>query len=281
MKILVTGAKGMLGRDLVPLLEEAGHQVTATDIDELDITVVPQIEEAVKAAEPDLIINCAAYTQVDKAEEEPKRAFWINEKGSENIALVCRQAGIDLCYLSTDYVFNGEKKGFYTSDDKTEPINVYGASKLAGENAIRKLWDRHYIIRTSWLYGKNGKNFVNTILDLAKKQDEIKVVDDQVGSPTWTVSLSRVMSKIIGTGRYGIFHVTDETDGGISWYRFAQEIMRLARLDCRVVPVRSSEFPRPARRPKNSVLDLSAVKAFFDKEIADWQESLEEFLRLS
>jgi len=277
MKILVTGAKGMLGTDLVPVLEGEGHQVTATDIDELDITAAPQIKEAVREAAPDVIIDCAAYTQVDKAEEEPRRAFWVNEKGTENIALVCRESGIDLCYISTDYVFNGEKKGPYSPDDKTDPINSYGASKLAGENAIRKIWDKHYIVRTSWLYGKNGKNFVNTILDLAKKQDEIRVVDDQMGSPTWTVSLARVMSKLIQTGKYGTYHVTDETEGGISWFRFAQEIVRLARLESRVVPIKSSEFPRPAKRPKNTALDLVQAEKVLGIEFPPWKNVLKEF----
>jgi dTDP-4-dehydrorhamnose reductase len=277
MKILVTGAKGMLGTDLVPVLEGEGHQVTATDIDELDITVSDQIMDAAKKTEPDIIINCAAYTDVDKAEEEPHRAFWVNEKGTENIVLTCRELGIDLCYLSTDYVFNGEKKAPYLPDDKPDPVNAYGASKLAGENAIRKIWDRYYIVRTSWLYGKNGKNFVNTIMDLAKKQGEIKVVDDQIGSPTWTVSLARVLSKIIETGEYGMYHVTDETDGGISRFRFAGEIVRLAHLDCRLLPVKSSDFLRPAKRPKNSVLDLTEAKKATGKEFYSWEKPLKEF----
>jgi dTDP-4-dehydrorhamnose reductase len=278
MRILVTGAKGMLGMDLIPILEREGHQVTATDLDELDITVAPQIKKAVIEGAPDMIIDCAAYTQVDKAEEEPHRAFWINEKGTENIALVCRDLGVDLCYISTDYVFNGEKKGPYAPDDKTNPINIYGASKLAGENAIRKTWNKHYIIRTSWLYGENGKNFVNTILEMAKKQDEIRVVDDQMGSPTWTVSLARAMSKLIVTGKYGIYHVTDETEGGISWFRFAQEVVKIAHLDCQVVPIKSSEIFRPARRPKNSVLDITLIQKVIGEEMNRWKKSLHLFM---
>jgi dTDP-4-dehydrorhamnose reductase len=278
MRILITGAKGMLGTDLVPVLEGESHLVTATDIEELDITVADQIKDTVRATTPDVIINCAAYTQVDKAEEEPDMAFLINGKGTENIALVCREFGIDLCYLSTDYVFNGEKKGPYAPDDQTDPINTYGASKLAGENAIRNIWNRFYIIRTSWLYGKNGKNFVNTIQKLAKDKDEIRVVDDQIGSPTWTVSLARVLSKIIGTRKFGIYHVTDETEGGISWFRFAEEIVGLAHCDCRVIPVKSSEFPSPA---KNSVLDLATAKRVWEEDYPAWKESLQNFLTIS
>ena len=269
----------MLGTDLVPVLEGEGHEVTATDIEELDITVPDQIKEIVRATVPDIIINCAAYTQVDKAEEEPDTAFLINGKGTENIALVCREFGIDLCYLSTDYVFDGEKEEPYMPTDITNPINMYGASKLAGENAIRQIWDRFYIIRTSWLYGKNGKNFVHTILDLAKGQNELKVVDDQIGSPTWTVSLARVLSKIVTTGKFGIYHVTDETDGGISWFRFAQEIVKLAHLDCRIIPVKSSEFPRPAKRPLNSFLDLKYVKMILNRELPLWKDSIKIFLQ--
>jgi dTDP-4-dehydrorhamnose reductase len=278
MRILVTGAKGMLGADLVPVLEGEGHQVTATDIEELDITVPDRIKEVVRIARPEIIINCAAYTRVDKAEKEPDKAFLINGKGAENIALVCREFSVDLCHLSTDYVFDGEKEKPYAPADRTGPINTYGASKLAGEDSIQRIWERSTIIRTSWLYGKYGKNFVLTILDLAKDQNEIRVVDDQIGSPTWTVSLARVLSKIIKTGKFGIYHVTDETDGGISWHRFAEEIVKLANLDCRVIPVRSTEFPRMAKRPKNSVLDLTAAKRVLGTEILSWEKSLKVFL---
>jgi dTDP-4-dehydrorhamnose reductase len=279
MKILVTGAKGMLGSDLVPVLKADGNAVVATDIEELDITNPDQVTDFVYVEKPDLVINCAAYTQVDEAESEPEEAFLINGKGTENIALTCRELGIDLCYLSTDYVFNGEKTGPYTPEDKTDPINTYGASKLAGENAIQQVWDRFYIVRTSWLYGKNGKNFVNTILNLANRQKEIRVVDDQTGSPTWTVSLAHVLSKLIRTGKYGIYHATDETDRGISWHRFAEEIVRVAHLDCRVIPVKSSEFPRPAKRPINSVLDLKYVKMVLNQELPIWKDSVKKFLQ--
>jgi dTDP-4-dehydrorhamnose reductase len=280
MKILLTGAKGMLGRDLVPVLEGEGHEVTATDIEELDITDPDQIKEVVRATVPDMIINCAAYTQVDKAEKEPDKTFLINGTGTQNVALACREFGIDICYISTDYVFDGEKEELYVPDDKTDPINKYGASKLAGENAIRQIWDRFYIIRTSWLYGKNGKNFVHTILDLARNQNAIRVVDDQIGSPTWTVSLARALSKIIQTGEFGIYHVTDVTGKGISWYRFAQEILSLAHLENRVIPIKSAEFPQAADRPKYSVLDLKAVQTLLGEKLPDWKDSLRQFISL-
>jgi dTDP-4-dehydrorhamnose reductase len=176
-------------------------------------------------------------------------------------------------------VFDGEKEGPYLPADKTNPVNTYGASKLAGEMAIRQIWDRFYIVRTSWLYGKNGRNFVYTILDLANRKNEIRVVEDQIGAPTWTVNLARVLSKVIRTGQFGIYHATDETDGGISWHRFAEEIVKLANLDCRVVPVKSAEFPRPAKRPVNSVLDLKYVKMILNRELPSWKDSIENFLQ--
>jgi len=190
---------------------------------------------------------------------------------------VCREFGIDLCHLSTDYVFNGEKKGPYAPADKPDPINTYGASKLAGEKAIQQICDRFYIVRTSWLYGKNGKNFVNTILDLAKSQDLIKVVDDQTGSPTWTVSLARVLAKIIRTGKFGIYHVTDETEGGISWYQFAKEIVKLADLKSEVIPIKTEEYPQLAKRPKNSTLELTLVKLVLNEDLPSWGDSLRNF----
>jgi len=278
MKILVTGAKGMLGTDLVPILKGKGHEVIATDIEELDITVPDQIKEVVRAAVPDIVINCAAYTQVDKAEEEPEKAFLINGQGAQNLALVCKDLDIDLCHISTDYVFDGTKDGPYKPDDPPNPINTYGKSKLAGEKYIQELLKKFYIIRSSWLYGKYGKNFVYTVMDLAKKQKELRVVDDQFGSPTWTVTLAWAITDIIETKKYGIYHVTDTTEGGTSWYEYAKEIVRLSGLQTEVIPVKTKEFPRPAPRPKNSVLDLTTVKLLLNESLPSWKESLQKFL---
>ncbi len=278
MRILVTGARGMLGTDLVCILEEKGHEIFATDVEELDIAQMGFLRKMIGDICPDVVINCAAYTDVDKAEEEPEKAFLVNGLGVKNLALVCKDLDIDLCHISTDYVFDGTKDGAYTPDDPPNPINTYGKSKLAGEKYIQEIMKKFYIIRSSWLYGKYGKNFVYTVLELAKKQKELRIVDDQFGSPTWTVTLARAITDIIETKKYGIYHVTDETDGGISWRRFAEEIVRPAHLDCHVVPVQSSEFPRPAKRPKNSVLDLLFVKKIFNKELPVWKDSLNTFL---
>lgn len=279
MKVLVTGAKGMLGRDLTPILEKDGHEVIPTDIEELDITRFDSLFQMTKDIHPDVVVNCAAYTNVDKAEEEPEKAFRINGLGVRNLALVCRDLDIELCHVSTDYVFDGTKKEPYKPDDPPNPINTYGKSKLAGENAVRERLKKFYIVRTSWLYGKYGKNFVSTILDLAKTRKELKVVDDQRGSPTWTVSLSRVIESLIQTQMYGIYHATDKTDKGISWYEFAREISLLSSLQTKVIRTSTSEFPCLAKRPENSVLDLAAIESVLNKSLPSWRESLLGFLK--
>jgi dTDP-4-dehydrorhamnose reductase len=278
MKILVTGAKGMLGTDLVRILDEHNHKVFATDIEELDITQFDSLKKMASDISPDVIINCAAYTDVDKAEEEPDKAFLINGIGVRNLALVCKDLDIDLCHISTDYVFDGTKKEPYTPLDSPNPINAYGYSKLAGEKYIQQICNKFTIIRTSWLYGKYGKNFVSTILNLAKKQKELRVVNDQIGSPTWTVTLSRVIAKIIRTKKYGIYHVTDKTKNGITWYEFAKEILKISGLKIDVLPAKTGEFPRPAKRPKNSLLDIKMSQLALNEDIPPWGKSLKMFL---
>ncbi|HXX59023.1 MAG TPA: dTDP-4-dehydrorhamnose reductase [Thermodesulfovibrionales bacterium] len=276
MKILVTGSKGMLAHDLIPLLRES-HEVAAFDLD-LDITVRRDVSEAVRRIAPDRVINCAAYTQVDKAEEEREKAFLVNGLGVQNLALACAEGGIPLCQVSTDYVFDGEKETPYTPFDNTNPISVYGESKLAGERYAEWILSRFYIIRTSWLYGKGGKNFVETIRRIARERPEIRVVDDQRGSPTSTVSLSRAIKSLIETNAYGIHHFTDRTDGGISWFDFAGEIVRVSGLPARVLPIKTEEYPLPARRPKYSVLDLSLFPAAAGFEPVDWKAALRDYL---
>ena len=268
----------MLGTDLVCLLEENEHEVLATDIQELDITRLESIKKMAGDIAPDIIVNCAAYTNVDKAEEEPAETFRINGLAVKNLALVCRDSGIGLCHISTDYVFDGTKKGPYLPDDLPHPINTYGRSKLAGENHVREILNKFYIVRTSWLYGKHGKNFVYTILDLAKKKKELRVVDDQVGSPTWTVTLCRAIEKLIATKKYGVYHATDRTENGISWYEFAREIVRLSGFKTGVIPRKAKEIPHPAQRPKNSLLDTTTVEFVVGENLPPWKNSLEKFL---
>ncbi|MCX7973096.1 MAG: dTDP-4-dehydrorhamnose reductase [Candidatus Aminicenantes bacterium] len=279
MKILVTGARGLLGTDLVPLLQADGHEVLATDIDELDITETDQVVAFISREKPEVVINCAAYTQVDKAEEEQDKALAVNWLGVQNLALACSFQEIKICHLSTDYVFNGEKDAPYTPFDFPQPINVYGWSKWLGEECLIRISTRYFLVRTSWLYGRGGLNFVDTILNKAKNHPEIKVVTDQRGSPTWSVNLARFLSYLVRSEKYGLYHVTDKTKGGVSWFELAQEVVRLAGLATKIIPVTSEEFPRPARRPKNSVLDLSWTEIAFNYPFPDWREALQTYLK--
>jgi dTDP-4-dehydrorhamnose reductase len=278
MKILITGSKGMLAQDLIPVLKER-HEVFAFPREELDITNRDSIFNVLSPVRPDLVINCAAYTKVDKAEEEREKAFLINGIGVQNLAVACADKGISLCHISTDYVFDGEKKRPYTPFDNTNPINTYGESKLAGEKYIQWLLNKFYIVRTSWLYGRWGNNFVLTIRRLAKEQPAIKVVNDQIGSPTYTVTLSDGIRRLIESGSYGIYHITDESDGGISWFDFAKEIVRISGLKTELIPVTTDEYPRPARRPMYSVLDMEMTRLAIGFRPPGWKVSLKELIK--
>ena len=273
-KALVTGAKGMLGQDLCPILEDNGYDVIETDVQTLDITNPQMVDEVLGDERPDIVIHCAAYTNVDKAEEDIDTARLINTKGTENIAKACKKYNITMVYISTDYVFDGgvnEKRTIpYTPQDKTAPLNNYGLTKWEGEEAVRNNLEKYYICRTSWLYGIHGKNFVETMLSLADKP-ELKVVDDQVGCPTWTVDLSDAIVKIIETKPYGTYH----TCGGsnTSWYGFAKEIFEQAGLKVNLKPCTTDEFPRPAKRPAYSIMDNDGL-------LRDWKIALKNYLSL-
>ncbi len=270
MKILVTGAKGMLGQDLCPLLEDENFDVIETDIDSLDITNIKNIENVLEDCKPDYVIHCAAYTNVDKAEEDKETAFKINAEGTKNLAEVCKKLDITIIYISTDYVFDGTKKGKYLTTDKTCPVSVYGASKLEGEKAVQEC-EKYYITRTSWLYGHHGKNFVETMISL-KDREELKVVDDQVGCPTWTVELSNGIVKIIKENMpYGIYHVCGS--GHTSWYGFAKKIFELCNLKVNLTPCTTNEFPRAAQRPKNSIMENNKI-------CRKWETALKEYIEL-
>lgn len=280
MKILVTGSNGMLGQDLMPVLSE-DHDAIPFPIEKLDVTRKDNAHKAILETNPDLVINCAAYTNVDGAEEERYKAFSVNGIGVQNLALACEKIGIPICHISTDYVFDGMKRTPYTPFDNTNPINRYGESKLAGEKYIQWITNRFYIIRTSWLYGKGGKNFVSTIRRTLKEQSVVRVVHDQTGSPTSTVMLSHAIKSLIETGAYGIYHFTDETNGGISWYDFAREVAEYTDSDTRIIPITTAEFPRPAKRPAYSVLDTGIYYMVTGKEPVGWREPLKDYLKLS
>lgn len=271
MLVLVTGANGMLGQDLVPILKNARHKVLETDIHNLDITDKDQVKKYIYENKPDLIIHTAAYTNVDKAEEETEKAFLINQTGTENLALASGNLEIPIVYISTDYVFNGTKQTPYLPDDETNPINTYGYSKLMGEDTVKELNSRYFIIRTSWLYGHKGKNFVETMINLAKTKPELRVVNDQTGCPTWTVALAEGILKIIETNEYGTYHVCGS--GSTSWYGFALKIFELMNIHIPVIPVSSEEFKTAAKRPKYSIMENNGI-------CPDWQDSLKKYIEL-
>ena len=277
MKILITGAGGMLGQTLCAHLKECGHNIQGFSKEKLDVTNFVQVEKVFCAQEKlDLVIHCAAYTKVDQAESEPEFAYLVNGYGTENVAILCNKLKVPMLYVSTDYVFDGEQKHPYTTWDVTHPLSVYGKSKLAGEIAVQRHLSQFYIVRTSWLYGPYGKNFVDTILLAAEQKKPLKVVSDQIGSPTYTVSLSEIIADLIKTERFGLYHATD--DGLTTWFDFACEITK--GLDVLVTPIDTAEMPRPATRPKYSALDKTDLITAIGRRPPKWQESLQAYLQL-
>jgi dTDP-4-dehydrorhamnose reductase len=285
MKIIVTGHKGMLGSDLLPRLCDAGFEVKGLDIDELDITDPLNISRHFEAIKPDLVINCAAYTAVDKAESEVEAAFAVNRDGPMNLANACRSIGIPLVHISTDYVFDGSVQGAYCEDDPINPLGVYGASKWEGEERVRSCLAQHIIIRTSWLYGVQGNNFVKTMIRLSKERDEIRVVSDQHGCPTWTCDLADAITKIadqIAKNRdgmpWGTYHYCG--DGRTTWYDFTKSIvMHRARKEDsmkipKITPVGTSEYPTPAKRPQCSALDCKKIVNELGIHPRRWEDAL-------
>lgn len=278
--ILVTGANGQLGSELRKTGFSALDEVFYTDVAELDITDYAAVEKFVKDKEIDTIINCAAYTAVDKAEEEPQLAAKINTEAVTNLARAAAKEGCLLIHISTDYVFDGTGTKPYSEKDKPCPVSVYGKTKLAGEEAILKSRCFHIIIRTAWLYSSFGNNFVKTILRLASERTEINVVSDQVGSPTYAGDLAAAIVAIMDNEERieheGIYHYSNE--GVCSWYDFAAEIVRLSGKECRVKPVTTAEYPTKTQRPAYSVLDKSKIKKTFGIEIPAWKDALAKMM---
>jgi len=274
MKILIIGSKGMLGSDLVKELSKTDNEIIAWDLEDIDITKEQDMLK-IEQANPDIIINCAAYTNVDLAETEKEICHKVNVTGVQNLTNTSKKLDIPLIHISTDYVFNGEKQEGYDEDDKKDPINYYGKTKSEGEDIIINNLDKYYIIRTSWLFGKNGKNFVETMLKLFKEKEEIKVVNDQIGSPTYTKDLSRGIINIIKNKnryKYGIYHITNSDK--CSWFEFANEIKRLTNSNCIINPCTSEEFPTPAKRPKFSILNNNKTE-----KLKNWKEALKEYIK--
>ena len=275
--ILITGGNGQLGTELRLLLEEQGvADVIATDSHDLDVTEEKEVLAFVQEKRPSVIYHCAAYTAVDKAEEEDKKLDEaVNVTGTRNIALAAKAVDAILVYISTDYVFDGKKKdGEYQVDDPTNPLNEYGRTKFLGEQAVQEIMDNYYIIRTSWVFGAYGHNFVFTMKNLAKTRDTLTVVNDQFGRPTWTRTLAEFMVYVIQQkAPYGIYHLSN--DNSCSWYEFAKAILKDQPVE--VLPVTSEEYPQKAKRPQYSVMDLSKAKALGFK-IPTWQEALTKML---
>lgn len=277
MKILITGSNGMLGHDLISVLKDK-HDLILTTSKTLDITEKDTVISFIKENEPDIVINSAAYTNVDGCEENPDAAFAVNGEGPRNLALACREMDIPLVHISTDYVFNGENTRPWVEDDEIGPISVYGKSKREGEEAILDILDKYYILRTAWLYGINGKNFPKTMLELADNHSEITVVYDEVGTPTYTPDLAQAISQLIETDYYGIYHLTNS--GSCSWCEFARYIFEVAGADVKVIPVTASEFARPAPRPHYSVLNNKNWIENGFKPLRSYKEAIKEYVEL-
>ncbi len=279
MKIIITGAQGQLGQELKEVLfKESKNEVIGLGHQELDVTKLDELKQAAQNNLPEVIVHAAANTNVDQCELDQDSAYLVNALGTRNVAVVASMVGAKLVYLSTDYVFSGKLGRPYIEFDEPDPLNVYGRSKLAGERFVASLCFRYFIIRTSWLYGSHGKNFVQTMLNLGREKDEIAVVNDQVGSPTYTKDLANFISGIIKTELYGIYHASNK--GECSWFDFAQEIFNLAGLKhIKVRPVTSKEINRPAPRPAYSVLDNYCLRLSDLPGLRPWPEALADFLR--
>lgn len=276
MKIIVTGASGQLGSDVVSELENNGHTVIPADIAQLDITDFSAVETFFENKKPEAVIHCAAYTNVDGAETEKELCKRINADATENIARMCQKHGAKLLYTSTDYVFSGNGTSEFETDSETSPCNYYGETKLMGENAIKEICSKYFIVRISWVFGKNGKNFVKTMLRLSQERDELTVVCDQIGSPTYTPDLAKLFCRMIETEKYGTYHATNEKF--CSWAEFASEIMNLSGAKTKIIPVSSAEYKTVAVRPLNSRMSKKSLDDAGFSRLPDWKNALERFI---
>lgn len=279
MKILVTGYKGQLGYDVVNEATSRGIEAIGVDIDEMDITNQEQVNTVIKSGNYDAVVHCAAWTAVDKAEEPElfETVKKVNATGTKYIADVCEELDIPMMYFSTDYVFDGEGTTPWNEYDERHPLNVYGLTKAQGEEFVEKL-KKHFIIRIAWVFGKNGNNFIKTMLRLGKERGAVSVVNDQVGNPTYTYDLAKLVVDMIQTDKYGKYHATNSGDF-ISWYDFACEIFKQAGMDVKVTPVDSNQFPAKAKRPKNSRMNQTELDKNGFNRLPAWQDALGRYFK--
>jgi dTDP-4-dehydrorhamnose reductase len=275
-KVLVTGVKGQLGYDVVKKLQLDGCEVLGVDIDDFDITNCNQTESFILNCKPNTVVHCAAYTAVDKAESEQDLCYKINVEGSENIAKACAKINAQMVYVSTDYVYGGIGESVYETTEPTAPLSVYGKTKLQGENACKSVLNELYIIRTSWVFGKNGNNFVKTMLRLASERPALSVVNDQVGSPTYTVDLANFICHLINTKKYGVYHFSNENF--CSWYDFAKEVFSQKGIRIELNGIPTSQYKTAAVRPLNSRLSKKSVYSTGYTSIPTWQDALKRYL---
>ncbi len=277
MKILVTGSTGQLGYDVVQELTRRHIECRGVGSKDLDITDRAAVLEYVKAYQPDAVIHCAAYTAVDKAEEEPEKCMAVNRDGTRYLAEACKAIGAKMLYISTDYVFDGHGDQPFEVDDPTGPLNVYGASKLAGEEAVKECLMKYFIVRISWVFGSHGNNFVKTMLRFGKERTDLNVVCDQWGSPTYTADLAPLLCDMIETEKYGTYHATNE--GITNWADFAKEIFRQAGCTCAVHPIPAVEYPTKAKRPENSRLSKRSLDEAGFNRLPEWENGLGRYLK--
>ena len=278
MKALVTGVKGQLGHDVMNELAKRGYEGVGVDVEEMDITDAAAVDSVIREAKVDSVVHCAAWTAVDAAEDNEEMCRKVNAEGTENIAKVCKALDIPMIYISTDYVFEGEGTRPWEPDDKvTQPLNIYGQTKYEGEQAVERLLDKYYIVRIAWVFGVNGKNFIKTMLRLADSRSEVRVVCDQIGSPTYTADLAPLLCDMTGTEKYGVYHATNE--GVCSWAELAQEVFHRSGKAVHVEPILTAEYPTKAVRPLNSRLSKRALDEAGFSRLPCWQDALDRFLK--
>ncbi|MFD7523213.1 dTDP-4-dehydrorhamnose reductase [Paenibacillus chitinolyticus] len=277
MKILVTGAKGQLGSEVCRLFEAEGHEVYGYGREKLDFTDQTACGRIIHEIRPDVLIHCGAYTAVDKAESEPDAAYRVNASGTRNLAVEAEKHNVKFCYVSTDYVFDGRGSTPYNEYDNTNPQSIYGKSKRAGEILTQTLSSRYFIVRTSWVYGRIGQNFVKTMLKLGGEKTSLNVVHDQTGSPTYAADLASFLLELVQTEKYGIYHASNA--GTCTWYEFAKAIFEESGMNVAVNPCTTDEFPRPAERPPFSVMDHMGIRSNGFRDLRGWEEGLRDFLK--